>query len=145
MSGRVGAVHHEEVAMPREITALLVDDDPDLCELVRYGLEPQGISVVTRTRANEAFTLLNQSEFDCVVTDLEMPEMHGFELIERIVVNRPEIPVIVLTASSNFATAVAAMRAGAYDFVTKPVDLAGVALAIRRAAERRALRAEVSR
>ena len=129
----------------RSITVLLVDDDPEICELVRFGLDSQGISVVSRTRGADAFALLATSEFDCVVTDLEMPEMHGFELIERIVVNRPDIPVVVLTGSGNFPTAVAAMRAGAYDFVTKPIDLAALALSIRRAAERRALRAEVSR
>jgi two-component system response regulator HydG len=131
--------------MRRCITVLLVDDDPELCELVRFGLEPHDIAIVSRTRAADAYALVATSEFDCVITDLEMPEMHGFELIERIVANRPDLPVIVLTGSGNFPTAVAAMRAGAYDFVTKPVDLAAVALAIRRAAERRALRAEVSR
>jgi two-component system response regulator HydG len=131
--------------MNRWVTILFVDDDPELCELVRFGLEPHEIAVVSRTRAHDAFVLLSSSEFDCVVTDLEMPGMHGFELIERIVVNRPDVPVIVLTGRGNFPTAVAAMRAGAYDFVTKPVDLAALALAVRRAAERRALRAEVSR
>src|SRR5262249_37418029 len=132
-------------SMRRCITVLLVDDDPELCELVRFGLEPHDIAVVSRTRAADAYALLATHELDCVITDLEMPEMHGFELIERIVANRPDLPVIVLPGSGNFPTAGAAMRAGAYDFVTKPVDLSGVALAIRRAAERRALRAEVSR
>jgi two-component system response regulator HydG len=84
-------------------------------------------------------------ELDCVVTDLAMPGMHGFELIERIVANQPELPVIVLTGSGNLPTAVAAMRAGAYDFLTKPLDLAALAIAVRRAVERRRLRAEVSR
>ncbi len=131
--------------MDRPIAVLLVDDDPEICEVVRFGLEPQGIAVTAQTRPADAFALLASTDFDCVVTDLAMPDMHGFELIERIVANRPEVPVVVLTGSGNFPTAIAAMRAGAYDFVTKPIDLAALALAIRRAAERRALRAEVSR
>jgi len=71
--------------------------------------------------------------------------MHGFELIDRIVSNWPEVPVIVLTGAGDFATAVGAMRAGAYDFVTKPVEIEALAIAIRRAAEKRQLRGEVKR
>jgi two-component system response regulator HydG len=128
-----------------EIRILVVDDDPELCELVRFGLAPQGITVQVAMTGDEAFGLVEQTEFHAVVTDLAMPGMHGFELIDRITSNWPELPVIVLTGAGDFATAVGAMRAGAYDFVTKPVDLAALSLAIRRAAERRALRAEVTR
>jgi two-component system response regulator HydG len=127
------------------VTVLVVDDDPEVCELVRFGLAPQGITVVSRQSGEDAFALAGTTELDCVVTDLAMPGMHGFELIDRIVSNRPELPIIVMTGTGDFPTAVAAMRAGAYDFVTKPVDLAALALSIRRAAERRALREEVSR
>jgi two-component system, NtrC family, response regulator AtoC len=123
----------------------LVDDDPDLCELVRFGMAAQQIEVVARGSGDEAFAYISQHEIDVVVTDLAMPGMHGLELIERIVTNRPELPVIVLTGAGDFETAVGAMRAGAYDFVTKPVDLAALGLAAKRAAERRALREEVGR
>jgi len=127
------------------VEVLVVDDDPEICELVRFGLGPQGIRVVTRQSGEDAFALVGSTDLDCVVTDLAMPGMHGFELIDRIAANRPELPVIVLTGTGDFPTAVAAMRAGAYDFVTKPIDLAALSLSIRRAAEKRALRAEVSR
>jgi two-component system response regulator HydG len=126
-------------------SVLVVDDDPEVCELVRYGLTPQGIDVVTRQSGEDAFAIVGSTELDCVVTDLAMPGMHGFELIDRITANRPELPVIVMTGTGDFPTAVAAMRAGAYDFVTKPIDLAALSLSIRRAAEKRTLRAEVSR
>jgi two-component system response regulator HydG len=128
-----------------EIRILVVDDDPELCELVRFGLTPQGIAVEIAMTGDEAFARVAHEEFHAVVTDLAMPGMHGFELIDRIVSNWPDLPVLVLTGGSDFATAVGAMRAGAYDFVSKPVDLADLALAVRRAAERRNLRAEVSR
>ena len=129
----------------RSLVVLVVDDDPALCELVTDGLEPQGITVESRTDGRAAFALIATRDFDCIITDLKMPGLHGFELIERIVANRPELPVIVLTGAGDFPTAVGAMRAGAYDFVTKPVDLAALALAVKRAGERRMLRAEVTR
>ncbi len=124
---------------------LVVDDDPELCELVRFGLAPHGFEVKSQPTAPEALTAIGSFEFDCVVSDLGLPGMHGFELIERIVVNRPELPVIVVTGSGDFQTAVTAMRAGAYDFVTKPLDLGALILAVRRAVERRSLRAEVGK
>jgi len=124
---------------------LVVDDDPELCELVRFGLAPHGFEVKSKPTAPEALTAIGSFEFDCIVSDLGLPGMHGFELIERIVVNRPELPVIVVTGSGDFQTAVTAMRAGAYDFVTKPLDLGALILAVRRAVERRSLRAEVGK
>ncbi len=131
--------------MSRSVSMLLVDDDPELCELVRYGLALQQIEVTSRSSGDEAFAYLTTHDTDVVVTDLAMPGMHGFELIDRIASNRGELPVIVLTGAGDFQSAVGAMRAGAYDFVTKPVDLAALGIAVKRAAERRALRAEVGR
>ena len=127
------------------VELLLVDDDPELCELVRYGLAQQEIHVTSLTSGDEAFAYVTAHAVDVVVTDLAMPGMHGFELIDRIVSNLPELPVIVLTGAGDFESAVGAMRAGAYDFVTKPVDLAALGLAAKRAAERHALREEVVR
>ncbi len=131
--------------MDRPVTILLVDDDLDLCELVALGLARQHITVVARHNGPDALSVLPTLDIDVVVADLDLPGMHGFELIERIVVNRSDLPVVVLTGGGDFQTAVTAMRAGAYDFCTKPVDLAALALAVKRAAEKRALRAEVSR
>jgi two-component system response regulator HydG len=80
-----------------------------------------------------------------LVTDLRMRGMDGLALCTRVVERDPDLPVIVLTAFGSIDTAVAAMRAGAYDFATKPVQLDALALAISRAADHRALRAEVTR
>jgi two-component system response regulator HydG len=74
-----------------------------------------------------------------------MPAMHGIELCKRIVETRSDVPVIVLTAFGNFESAVDAMRAGAYDFLSKPIQLDALAMAIERAAERRRLRGELRR
>jgi two-component system response regulator HydG len=126
-------------------SVLLVDDDAEIREVVEFGLGRHGIHIMTSGTATEAFARIARDELDCVVTDLAMPQMHGLELIERIVANQPDLPVIVLTGSGNLPTAVAAMRAGAYDFLTKPLDLAALLAAVRRASERRRLRAEVTR
>jgi two-component system response regulator HydG len=80
-----------------------------------------------------------------IITDLNMKGMTGLELCQQVAADRPDIPVLMLTAFGSFETAVGAIRAGAYDFVTKPVEIEALAIAVRRAAEHRALRGEVRR
>ena len=75
------------------------------------------------TRAEEAFERLLAEDFDVVLTDLKMPGVDGIALCERIVANRPDIPVVVMTAFGSLDSAVAAIRAGAYDFIDKPVQI----------------------
>ena len=82
-------------------------------------------------------------EFDCVVTDVLMDGMTGIELCERIAGSLPDLPVIVVTTSSRLETAIAAIRVAAYDFITKPIHLGALAIAVERAVERRGLRREV--
>src|SRR5439155_13972336 len=76
-------------------------------------------------------------------TDLKMADMDGLQLCERLVALRPEIPVLVMTAFGSVETAVAAIRIGAYDFITKPIEVDALVVALERALEHRALRAEV--
>jgi two-component system response regulator HydG len=123
----------------------VVDDDQAMCSLVEAGLERYQYQVTWKTRADEAFEILNASDFDVVVTDLNMRGMSGLELCERIVANRPDIPVIVITAFGSLDTAVAAIRAGAYDFLTKPFEMAALRIALERGVQHRTLRAEVRR
>ncbi len=124
---------------------LLVDDDRILCETLAAGLGRRGFEVTWRTSGDEALAWLEGNDADVVVTDLAMKGIGGIELCQRIVGNRADIPVIVLTAFGSLDTAVAAIRAGAYDFISKPVQLDALAIALRRAAQHRALREEVKR
>ena len=124
---------------------LLVDDDPAMTEALAQALPQKGYEATTRESADEALELLEGEDFDVVVTDLNMQGMNGLELCERIVANRPDIPVVVITAFGSLETAVAAIRAGAYDFVTKPFETKTLALALERAVQHRALRDEVRR
>jgi two-component system response regulator HydG len=124
---------------------LIVDDERSMCELLDASLRRIGLEVVWRTTADEGLERLQAEDFDVVVTDLNMKGMNGIELCERIVANRPDIPVVVLTAFGSLETAVAAIRAGAYDFLTKPVENEVLRMTVARAVRHRALNQEVKR
>ncbi|QRN98829.1 sigma-54-dependent Fis family transcriptional regulator [Archangium violaceum] len=124
---------------------LVVEDEREMRALLEKGLARRGFVPTVLGSADEAFPLLETEEFDTVLTDMRMPGMDGLELCERIVLNRPDIPVVVVTAFGSLETAVAAIRAGAYDFVTKPVDLDALVLVLERAVQHKALREEVRR
>ena len=124
---------------------LIIDDDRSMCELLDAGLSRHDFEVTTRTSAEEAFRHLTTAEFDAAVTDLNMPGMSGIELCERITANRPDIPVIVITAFGSLDTAIAAIRAGAYDFITKPFEIDILALTLDRAVRYHTLKEEVKR
>jgi DNA-binding NtrC family response regulator len=122
---------------------LIVDDDPSLCELLACGLRSRGFTPVTHISAEEAFIALKQGTFDVALTDLSMPGMSGIELCERIVANCSDVPVVVMTSFGSMDTAVAAIRAGAYDFIAKPFELEMLTLVLDRAAAHRAMREKI--
>lgn len=122
---------------------LIVDDDRSMCEMVEADLASRGHTAQWRTSAEDGFRLIQDHDFDVILTDLQMPGLNGLALCERIVANRPDIPVIVMTAFGSMETAIAAMRAGAYDFVSKPVELDILALRLERAIQHRLLSEQV--
>ena len=122
---------------------LIVDDDRAMCEVLELGLRKRGFDVVWHTDPLEALRVLPAESIEVVVADLNMPGLRGTELCTRVLANRPDVPVIVITAFGSLETAIAAIRAGAYDFVTKPFEVDALALAIQRAVQHRALREEV--
>jgi two-component system response regulator HydG len=124
---------------------LVVDDDRDMCELMRDGLAQRGFEVTWCTSPLEAMAHVRDAEFDAVVTDLRMGEMDGIEFCVRMTAGFPGLPVLVMTAFGSLESAVAAIRAGAYDFVSKPVEIDEMALRLGRAVEHRQLREEVKR
>jgi len=124
---------------------LIVDDDQSMCETLEAGLVRRKFKVTWRTSGVEALELLASTDVDTVVTDVNMQDMNGIELCERIVANRPDVPVVVITAFGNMETAIAAIRVGAYDFIIKPLEIDALALAIERAIQHRSLREEVKR
>jgi two-component system response regulator HydG len=124
---------------------LVVDDDPDMRALLEAGLREIGFATRVTGSGDEALAALATGDFDVVVTDLQMPGLSGLELCERIVGARPDVPVVVVTAHATVESAVGAIRAGAYDFVTKPLKLQPFQLTVERAARHRELQAEVKR
>jgi two-component system response regulator HydG len=124
---------------------LIVDDDTSMCELLVAGLAQHGFEASASASARGALSELDKSQFDVMVTDINMPDVNGLELCQRALEKQPDLPVIVLTAFGSLETAIQAIRAGAYDFITKPVDIDVVALAVERAARHRVLTREVHR
>jgi DNA-binding NtrC family response regulator len=118
---------------------LVVDDDKATCAMLVEGLSRHGFVVTALTSADEAAASLTQIPFDVLLTDIHMPGIGGLELCNRAVSNFPDKPVVVITAFGSLETAVSALRAGAYDFVSKPFDLDTLALALERAVKHRHL------
>jgi two-component system, NtrC family, response regulator AtoC len=122
---------------------LVVDDDVAMCRLLQAGLTTVDLNVVWRNTAEEAFALVKNEDVDLVLTDVRMHGDSGIDLCRRVAKERPNVPVIVITAFGSMETAVEAMRAGAYDFVTKPFDLSAIRLTVARALEHRKLHERV--
>lgn len=117
----------------------VIDDDQSMCEMLHAALTRRGFEIDWRTSARELDAMLTTRDYDVVMTDLHMPGEDGLELCRRLVRNRPDLPVVVVTAFGSMETAIAALRAGAYDFVNKPFDLETVALLLDRAVKHRQL------
>jgi len=124
---------------------LVGDDEQSMCEAIVDGLTPRGFDVRWETSPEAALAGLDAVETDVVLTDLNMRGMDGLALCERVVASRPDLPVVVITAFGSLETAIGAIRAGAYDFITKPVKMDALAVALARAIQHRFLREEVKR
>jgi DNA-binding NtrC family response regulator len=124
---------------------VVVDDDPTVTDLLEYGLEPRGWAVVGFTEPDDALKYMAANAIDVMITDLQLAGASGLALCAQVVEQWPSVPVIVVTGHGSMEAAVAAIRAGAYDFVTKPIDLQAMALTLRRALDHRELREEVNR
>jgi DNA-binding response OmpR family regulator len=101
---------------------LVVDDEVRMASAVAEALVRGGCECLTCSSGQQALTLLSERHVDAVVTDWRMPEIDGLELLRRVQSARPGTPVILLTAYGDVPSAVAAMREGAYDYLTKPFD-----------------------
>ncbi len=106
-----------------QATALVIDDEPDICELLTLTLGRMDINTVSAADVGSAKALLGEQVFDLCLTDMRLPDGDGLELVEWMQVNVPEVPVAVITAHGNVETAVQALKLGAFDFITKPLDL----------------------
>jgi two-component system response regulator AtoC len=101
---------------------LVVDDDPNVCNILKGLLEHAGYAVLTAYEGDKALAIIGEREVDLVVTDLKMPGTSGIDLLTLCHERKAAVPVIVMTAYGTIEAAVASMRKGAYDFITKPFD-----------------------
>jgi two-component system response regulator HydG len=124
---------------------LVIDDDQSMCELIAEVLASRGYSVEWRMRGDEGLELLRERDFDVVITDVNLDTMNGLDLCRIVTENRPDTPVIVITAFGDMSSAITAIRAGAYDFINKPMDMTSLTHAIERAVQHRHLRERVRR
>jgi len=103
--------------------ALIVDDEPDICALAEITLSRMGIDTHSANDLKTAKQLLQSEIFDICITDMNLPDGNGIELVEHIQESFPNLPIAVITAYGSMESAVRALKAGAFDFVSKPIDL----------------------
>ncbi|TCB61390.1 sigma-54-dependent Fis family transcriptional regulator [Acinetobacter terrae] len=108
--------------MERQPLVLLVDDEEDLCTLMQMSLSRMGIKTHIAHRLEQAKKRLSENKYDACLTDLNLPDGNGLQLVEWIGQHLPALPVAVLTAYGNMEIAIAALKAGAFDFVSKPIN-----------------------
>ena len=124
---------------------LVVDDDADLGETVAGFVRQLGHTATYMQRPGDALSAVVTEPFDLVITDLHMAGLDGIALCSRVAGAQPDVPVIVLTGHGSLESAVSAMRAGAYDYLTKPVNTEVLSVSVERALEHGRLRREVRR
>jgi two-component system response regulator AtoC len=124
---------------------LIVDDEQAMCDLLAAQLDRRGFRVITRQSARAGLSALREEAVDILVVDQNMPGTTGTSLCEEVSADRPDVPVVLITAFGSLETAIAAIRAGAYDFLTKPFEIEELVLVLERGLSHRALKQEVRR
>ncbi len=128
--------------MNKEITLLLVDDDVAHRTMLKAHLAGEGYQIVEADDGDIAVHLVKQLDVDLVLLDLKMKRMGGMEALAEISKLKPQLPVIIITAFSSVENAVAAIKEGAFDYVTKPIDSDALLLTVKRALEYKHLQQE---
>ncbi len=124
---------------------LVIEDDQDMCDMLEAGLSSRDFTVSTYISGREGLAAADLPSTDVVLADINLPDLNGLKICNAIVTNRPDIPVIMMTAFGSMDTAIAAIRAGAYDFITKPLDMDILSLSLERAVRYRNLQETVKK
>ncbi len=113
--------------------ALIIDDEPDIRELLEITLIRMDVDCLSAENLQEAYSLLKKHKFNICLTDMRLPDGNGLELVSYIQANTPQLPVAVITAHGNMESAIQALKSGAFDFLSKPVDLEVLRTLVRTA------------
>ncbi len=132
-----------EVADAMTASVLVVDDEASLCTLLSEKLSSRGFQCRTCTSGKRALELIEQEAFDAIIADLRMPEVSGLALLEEALRRSPYTAFLVFTGVDDIRVGIRAMRAGAADYLVKPLELEGVVASLERALEKRKLEIEV--
>lgn len=120
-------------------TILLVDDDASLRRVLAHHLTEAGYQVLTAANGKEGLEVFTSQQVEMVITDIQMPELSGLELMRRISVMSPDVVVLMITAYGSIETAVEAMKLGAYDYITKPFNREELLLTVSKGLQYTAL------
>ncbi len=125
-----------------KFTLLIIDDEKNIRDGLAANFELEDYNVKTASSGEEGIELISKGDIDLVITDLRMPGISGEEVLKHVATVTPGIPVIILTGHGSIDAAVDAMRHGAYDFLTKPLNLDQLEMIVKRALESRELKLE---
>jgi DNA-binding NtrC family response regulator len=118
---------------------LLIDDDKNTANGLKKILLQDGYDTSCAYTGNEALNLIDTEHFDIVITDMKLPDISGFSILEKVKKKDPDIPVIMITAFSSLQTAIDAMKKGADDYLTKPVNIEELELILKKIWEKQLL------
>jgi two-component system response regulator PilR (NtrC family) len=121
---------------------LVIDDEKSILDLLSVVFEKEGYVVKTSLSATRAVELLGSEDFDMIITDIKMPKMNGMELLRYVRQNRPDIPIVMITAYGTIKQAVEALKAGAMDYIVKPFDVEELKIIVAQGMEKKRLREE---
>lgn len=127
------------MAETRNIKVLIVDDEAAARDTIADLLTEDGYSVTATESGEKALGLLEQSSFDLIISDLMMPNMSGIELTKSIKATSIDTPIVVITGFATIEHAVESMKAGAYDFITKPFNIDQIKITVQKALETKRL------
>lgn len=117
----------------KNIKVLVIDDDPNTLDLMQFQMRSAGYDVATAWSGSEGLRIIGEQKFDVVMTDLQLPDLDGIELVKLIKELSPDTEIIMITGYGSYATAVEATKAGAFDFVEKPVNFDRLQVSINNA------------
>lgn len=117
----------------KSASVLLIDDEPDILELLELALRKMGLEVDKANNVSEALAKLSTRRYDLCLTDMKMPDGDGLQVVRHIMQNNLDMPVAVITAHGNMENAITALKAGAFDYLTKPVSLSQLRILVKSA------------
>ena len=122
---------------------LIIEDDPLVLKGFETILKQDGYDIQTSDNGKKALELIEKENFDIVLTDLNMDDISGIDVLKNVKKVSPDIPVIVITGYESMDTAITALRAGAYDYLIKPCQEIDLKTTIKRGLEKRMLESEI--